>query len=68
MSMSDFHPETWNPLWNVHTIIIGLISFMCDEERTTGCVITSDAQKRDLAAKSLDFAQSQKVFHELFGE
>ena len=49
MSMSDFHPESWNPLWNVHTIIIGLISFMCDDERTTGCVITSDDQKRDFA-------------------
>ena len=24
MSMSDFHPESWNPLWNVSTIIVGL--------------------------------------------
>lgn len=25
---SDFHPETWNPMWNVSTILTGLISFM----------------------------------------
>ena len=49
MSMSDYHPESWNPLWNVHTIVIGLISFMCDTERTAGCVITDDATKRKLA-------------------
>ena len=42
MSMSDYHPESWNPAWNVQTIIIGLISFMCTDERTTGCIVTSD--------------------------
>ena len=42
MSMSDYHPESWNPTWNVQTIIIGLVSFMCTDERTTGCIITSD--------------------------
>lgn len=52
MSMSDYHPESWNPTWNVQTIIIGLISFMCSEERTTGCIITSDAEKRKIAAQS----------------
>ena len=28
LSMSDFHPESWNPLWSVGTIIMGLYSFM----------------------------------------
>lgn len=28
LSMSDFHPETWNPLWSVGTILTGLLSFM----------------------------------------
>jgi ubiquitin-conjugating enzyme E2 J2 len=28
MSMSDFHPETWNPMWSVSTILVGLLSFM----------------------------------------
>ena len=46
LSMSDYHPETWNPVWNCKTILTALISFMNSEERTTGCVVTSDATKR----------------------
>lgn len=49
MSMSDYHPETWNPAWCCETIILGLISFMISDELTTGCVRTSDAEKRKLA-------------------
>ena len=25
---TDFHPETWNPVWGVSTILMGLLSFM----------------------------------------
>ena len=28
LSMSDFHPESWNPMWSVSTILLGLQSFM----------------------------------------
>ena len=28
LSMSDFHPGTWNPSWSVATILNGLLSFM----------------------------------------
>ena len=28
LSMSDFHPETWNPMWSVSSILTGLHSFM----------------------------------------
>ena len=38
MSMSDFHPESWNPLWGVSTIIVGLISFMITDDRTVGSI------------------------------
>lgn len=24
LSMSDFHPESWNPMWSVSTILMGL--------------------------------------------
>ncbi|KAF4322276.1 hypothetical protein BBO99_00004110 [Phytophthora kernoviae] len=30
LSMSDFHPETWNPLWAVGSILTGLYSFMVE--------------------------------------
>jgi ubiquitin-conjugating enzyme E2 J2 len=42
MSMSDFHPETWNPGWGVGTILVGLLSFMTSEEITTGGVSDSN--------------------------
>ncbi|KAJ2376330.1 Ubiquitin-conjugating enzyme E2 6, partial [Coemansia sp. RSA 2607] len=28
MSMSNYHPNTWNPAWSVATILNGLLSFM----------------------------------------
>ena len=33
LSISDFHPDTWNPAWSVSTILTGLLSFMvsCNE-------------------------------------
>lgn len=34
--MTDFHPESWNPLWSVATILTGLLSFMSDTQHTTG--------------------------------
>jgi tetratricopeptide (TPR) repeat protein/ubiquitin-protein ligase len=68
MSMSDYHPESWNPLWNVHTIVIGLISFMVDTEHTAGCVNTDDDTKRKLALSSLAACHKHDKFKELFGE
>ena len=66
MSMSDYHPESWNPMWNVQTIIIGLISFMCTDERTAGCIITSDREKKQLASQSIEWLMGQTKFAELF--
>lgn len=45
-SFSDYHPELWNPSWSVSTIIVGLISFMCADEFTTGAIRTTEAEKR----------------------
>ena len=28
LTMSDFHPSSWNPSWSVSTILNGLLSFM----------------------------------------
>ena len=30
-SISNFHPETWNPAWSVRTIVLGVLSFLNDE-------------------------------------
>ena len=43
LSISDFHPETWNPVWKTETILTALVSFMNSEENSTGCVMASNA-------------------------
>ncbi|KAJ6439720.1 Major facilitator superfamily transporter [Purpureocillium lavendulum] len=52
LSISDFHPKSFNPAWEVSTILIGLLSFMTSDEMTTGSVSTSAAERRYLASKS----------------
>jgi len=52
LSISDFHPKSFNPAWEVSTILIGLLSFMTSEEMTTGSVRASDAERRIFAQRS----------------
>lgn len=68
LSMSDFHPETWNPLWSVSAVLTGLLSFMLGSEDTVGSIQTSTAEKHSLANASHHFNRSDKVFRELFPE
>jgi len=68
LSMSDFHPESWNPMWSVSTILTGLYSFMVETSPTLGSIETSDSQKRKLAMQSLDFNVRDNNFCNLFPE
>lgn len=52
LSISDFHPKSFNPAWEVSTILIGLLSFMTSEEMTTGSVSASESERVSLAAKT----------------
>ncbi|BAO42673.1 ubiquitin-conjugating enzyme E2 6 [Kluyveromyces marxianus] len=61
LSMSDYHPEAWNPAWSVVTILNGLLSFMTGDEQTTGSISTSDREKRILAKKSKYFNTYKNV-------
>nr|CAD7408730.1 unnamed protein product [Timema poppensis] len=66
LSISDFHPDTWNPAWSVSTILTGLLSFMIERSPTLGSIESSDYEKRQLAAQSLQFNLKDKTFCELF--
>lgn len=66
LSMSDFHPETWNPMWSVGTILMGLFSFFLEATPTHGSIVTTDAFKRKAALESLAFNCRDKTFCELF--
>jgi len=66
LSISDFHPDTWNPAWSVASILTGLVSFMTEKTPTLGSLETSDYTKRQLALQSLEFNLQNKIFLELF--
>eukprot|EP01112_Ceratiomyxa_fruticulosa_P005753 TRINITY_DN1659_c0_g1_i1.p1 TRINITY_DN1659_c0_g1~~TRINITY_DN1659_c0_g1_i1.p1 ORF type:complete len:221 (-),score=52.97 TRINITY_DN1659_c0_g1_i1:228-824(-) len=66
LSMSDYHPETWSPTWSTSSILVGLLSFMLEDEKTAGSIETSLQEKRQLAAKSMDYNKRNPLFCELF--
>ncbi|KAJ1390585.1 Ubiquitin-conjugating enzyme E2 [Sesbania bispinosa] len=68
LSMSDFHPESWNPMWSVSSILTGLLSFMMDNSPTTGSVNTTTAEKQRLAKSSLSFNCKNATFRKMFPE
>lgn len=68
LSMSDFHPESWNPMWSVSSILTGLLSFMMDTSPTTGSVNTTVAEKQRLAKASMAFNCKNPTFRKLFPE
>ena len=52
LSISDFHPKSFNPAWSVSTILIGLMSFMTSSDITTGSIKGTDAERKWYAARS----------------
>ncbi|XP_065178413.1 ubiquitin-conjugating enzyme E2 J2-like isoform X2 [Sycon ciliatum] len=66
LSISDFHPDTWNPAWSVSTILTGLLSFMLEDTPTLGSLSTSKFHKRTLAQQSGEYNLKNPTFCELF--
>lgn len=66
LSISDFHPKDWNPIWNAGTILTGLLSFMVGTDQTHGSVETSNTHKKELAKKSHRFNLTQPYYEKLF--
>lgn len=52
LSISDFHPKSFNPAWEVSTILIGLLSFMTGDEMTTGSVSASERERKIMAKRT----------------
>jgi ubiquitin-conjugating enzyme E2 J2 len=52
LSISDYHPESWNPVWPVKSIIIGLISFMTTDLDTVGSIKMVPDEVKAIAKKS----------------
>lgn len=68
LSISDFHPDTWNPSWTVSTILMGLISFMNEISPTLGSLTTTEEEKRSLARRSRDYNLKNPQFCQVFPE
>lgn len=66
LSISDFHPDSWNPAWSVTTILTGLLSFMVEDTPTLGSIETPLYTKRTYASQSLSFNLKSDTFCELF--
>mmetsp|Transcript_35930 Transcript_35930/g.70701 ORF Transcript_35930/g.70701 Transcript_35930/m.70701 type:complete len:292 (-) Transcript_35930:54-929(-) len=65
-SMTDFHPETWNPTWSVRSILVGLASFWNSDEMSTGCMDATEDYRIQRARKSLTSCLSSKDLSMLF--
>jgi ubiquitin-conjugating enzyme E2 J2 len=68
LSMSDFHPESWNPMWSVSTILTGLYSFMIETAPTLGSIESTLREKQKLARSSLEYNVRDPTFAKLFPE
>lgn len=70
LSMSDYHPESWQPAWSLATVLKGLLSFMCEETPTAGAVNPPPAVevRRRLAEESLAWNKAQAEFMRDFPE
>lgn len=66
MSMTDYHPETWNPVWSVGTILTGLLSFLHDTQPTTGSISSCSRKKQELARASLEYNVRNPIFRKMF--
>mmetsp|Transcript_57062 Transcript_57062/g.185480 ORF Transcript_57062/g.185480 Transcript_57062/m.185480 type:complete len:706 (+) Transcript_57062:86-2203(+) len=69
LSMTDFHPESWNPAWSVETILVGLLSFfISDTEKGFGSISQTPEVRKKLAAETWAHNSSNSEFVELFPE
>jgi ubiquitin-conjugating enzyme E2 J2 len=66
LSMSDYHPESWNPSWSVASILTGLQSFFYENTATTGSVKCSARERQKLAAASAAFNEKNPTFRKVF--
>jgi ubiquitin-protein ligase len=55
-SNSSFHIDTWSPMWNIKTIILGFLSFFLEKKSIGIGHINSDINiKKEYATQSINF-------------
>ncbi|KAK6460789.1 ubiquitin-conjugating enzyme E2 6 [Scheffersomyces coipomensis] len=67
LSMTDYHPDDWTPAWKVPSMLLGFLSFMTDNEPTTGSIVTDDSTKKQLAKESKKWNNDNNpIFKDIF--
>ncbi|KHJ91135.1 ubiquitin--protein ligase [Oesophagostomum dentatum] len=66
LSISDYHPESWNPGWTVSAILVGLHSFMNEETFAAGVRNESNPVRRKYAASSKAWNLACPEFRQMF--
>ena len=55
-SNSGYHSETWSPMWNLRTIILGFLSFFLEKKSVgLGHISIPDSEKKKLAQQSREY-------------
>lgn len=62
LSISDFHPDTWNPAWSASTILTGLLSIMLENSPLLGSCESTTYEKKKLAMNSMEFNLKNEIF------
>lgn len=68
LSISNFHPESWNPAWGFSSIILGLQSFFYSNENATGVTDHSSSSRKYFAKQSMAYNLKNSQFREMFPE
>jgi ubiquitin-conjugating enzyme E2 J1 len=64
LTMTSFHPDSWNPAWDVRTALTSIIAFLPTKaEGAIGAIDTSDAERRVLARESQSWRCSECRLH-----
>ena len=66
LSISDYHPESWNPIWPVRSIIIGLVSFFTTNDHTVGAINRSDDVRAQIAKESRQKIMNHEIYKRIF--
>jgi len=60
LSISGFHPETWQPSWSIRTALLAIIGFMpTPGQGTIGSLDYTQEERRVLARRSVDWSCPQ---------
>ena len=64
LSITDYHPESWNPAWNVTHIIIGCISFWLQDEETAGSLYYWEENDKTFHRQKAAWKSRESVLNE----